>query len=136
MKLILVKCCILAVCTSFSAFSQTSHSQIIEAYGQERYQTLLNTNPGMIELLEAYVDHGVKLIDMNDKYLDRVPVNNIHLRSKSSESITVEEFIELFETEEFNPLNYSFFPNDSLQVFVLGATNKVLIIESQKNLLN
>lgn len=136
MKLNLVKCCIFAVCTSFSAFSQSDHSKIIEAYGQERYQTLLNTNPGMIELLDAYIDKGVKLIDMHEKYANEAQISSIALRSKSSLSISVEEFVEIFESETFNPLNYSFFPKDAIQIFVLGSTNKVLVIDSQKNLLN
>lgn len=95
-----------------------------------------NSNPGMIELLDNYIDHGIKLIDMHEKYVNEQLVSSIPLRSKDAHSISVEEFVNNYETEGFNPLLYSFFPSDVVQIFVLGATNKVLIIESQKNLLN
>ena len=136
MKLNLVTCCIIAVCACFSAFSQNNHSKIIEAYGEQRFQELLSSNPGMIDILDAYVDRGLKLIDLHDKYTAEKQITRVQIRSKNNESISVEEFVQLFDSEEFNPLHYSFFPSASVQVFVLGSTNKVLIIESQQNLLN
>lgn len=135
MKLNLSNLAVMVIFTVFSAFSQDHTNKIIEAYGQETFDHYQAQNPGLITLLNKYVDSGMQVVDSNPKYASAQVLNTIQIRSKSSETISIEDFLLAYSSGNFNPLTYGFFPTNELQIFVLGNSSKVLIIDSQSNLL-
>lgn len=115
---------LLATCS----WSQENHEKIKEAYGEEEYEQLSKSDPGFIYLLDAYISNGFLIAETNDKYADAAVLDVIPLRSKSEETISVSAFLEAYNSNDFNALNYKFFPGKEAQVYQLAGSDKVLII--------
>jgi hypothetical protein len=122
---------------SFSVFSQLSAEDKIKIfYGEEWYNREINENPQWIEILKLYVSNGFKIISTDHgKYNELIPINEIILTSKTSQTISIQQFLEEYERENFNPLFYQFLPTNGTQVFKLEGVDKIIYIESISYLL-
>ncbi len=123
---------------SFSALSQLSaEAKIKNHFGVDWYDREVLENNQWIEILKVYVTEGFKLISIQQgKYNELTPINEVKLNSKSNEAISIQQFINEYESENFNPLQYQFFPTIETQIIKLDGINKVIYIESISNLLN
>lgn len=117
-------------------YAQDNTAKIIDAYGQAEYDEMSNSNPGMITLLNKYVSYGMEVIDMNPKYNSEPILNEIQLRSKIEMSVPVTDFIADYNSANFNPLDYKFFPGTDVQIYRLTGTNKILLIHNQQTVLS
>jgi hypothetical protein len=122
---------------SFSVFSQLSAEEKIKNfYGEEWYNREINENPQWVEILKLYVSNGFKVISTDHgKYSELIPINEIILTSKTNQTITIQQFLEEYERENFNPLFYQFLPTNETQVFKLEGVDKIIYIESFSYLL-
>ncbi len=123
---------------SFYALSQLSaEAKIKNHFGVEWYDREVLENNQWIEILKVYVTEGFKLISIQQgKYNELTPINEVKLNSKSNEAISIQQFINEYESENFNPLHYQFIPTIETQIIKLDGINKVIYIESISNLLN
>ena len=134
MRLIIISATFILM--SASAFAQNNSAKIIEAYGQTRYEQMASTNPGAIELLGKYAEHGFDIVDTNPKYNDASELMQVALHSKTEETVSANEFMEDYNSGNFNILNYVFFPSNETQIYRIAGTNKVLIIYNQQSILS
>jgi len=118
-------------------FSQLNHTdKIIEVYGFEWFNQMNTNNPDVINLLDKYADHGFVVQELSsDKTTASDPLAAIPLRGKTGETITVLEFMNAYNSGDFNPLKYDFFPGNEMQTFSLEGTNLVIYILSQESIL-
>lgn len=131
----LLTLCALLTCT-FSIFGQTDgSSMIIAAYGQSHYNEMSATNPGQIELLEKFALQGFHVVLTNNKYETFTELTEIPLRSKSNGTVSIQDFLQAYDSGSFNPLMYGFFPGPETQVFKLHDTDRVVIIDGQSSIL-
>ncbi len=106
--------------------------KIIAFYGQQRFSEFQQSNPALLELLDKYIDHGFYIQDINpDKYLEFIPLSNIALNDKNGGFVSVSDFLASYNTPQFNPLNYTFFPTSEVQIFRLSGVNKIIYILPQ-----
>lgn len=134
MKKLLAFCAVF-VCT-FSVLGQTNGASMIKSvYGENHYNEMVSTNPGQIELLEKYAVHGFHIVDAEDKYNAFPELNEISLRAKSNSTITIQSFLQIYNSGSFNPLNYGFFPGAETQIFRLQGTDFVIVIDNQSSIL-
>lgn len=134
MKKLLLLCAIL-VCTCSSLAQSDGTSMILEAYGQNRYDEMSSSNPGQIELLEKYALFGFHILPSNDKYASFPELIEIPMRSKNGTTVSIQEFLQAFDSGSFNPLVYGFFPQNDIQLFRLQGTNRVVFIDRQSTIL-
>lgn len=134
MKKLLTLCAAIA-CTFLSVGQTDAASKIIAVYGQAHHDEMSATNPGQIELLEKYALHGMHVVPTNDKYDAFQVITEIPLRSKSNETVTIQDFLQAYDSENFNPLMYGFFPGAETQIFKLQGTDRVVLIDSQSIIL-
>lgn len=134
MKLFIVSASFILM--SMFSFAQNSAAKIVEAYGQVRYDQMASTNPGALELLGKFSSHGFDVSEMNPKYNNQTLLSQVNLRSKNSANVSVEEFMNDYNSGAFNILGYDFFPTNETQIFRLDGYNKVLIIYSQQSILS
>ncbi|MFN5912414.1 MAG: hypothetical protein ACK45H_13825 [Bacteroidota bacterium] len=122
----------------FSTAQNLVHSnKIIEAYGQEWFDRNATANPGILSLMDTYIAQGFFLEVIEDeKYTSFQSLDRIPLRSKSEEFISIEDFIDSYSSNDFNPLLYGFFPINSVQIFKLEGHNKIIRIQPQSTLIN
>ncbi len=117
--------------------AQLLHEQKIRAsYGDEYVNQMQSQSPGLITLLDKYIDHGfdVKEVDAG-KYNEMEAISTVPLRSKASGDASIQEFLSDFYGPIFNPLKYNFFPSQEFQVFKLAGTNKIIYILPQEVIL-
>lgn len=119
------------------SYSQVSTiEKIIAFYGEEWYQRENAENPQLISILNLYLEKGFKVVDVSPgKYNELTPLTEIKLASKTNQTISIQEFLSDFESENFNPLVYQFFPANETQVYKLEGIDKVIYIESFSYLL-
>lgn len=118
-------------------FSQLNNStKIVDFYGQERVTMMEQETPELLTLLDKYISHGFMVKDVSQgKYAEFVPLTTIQLSRKEGGEVTVEEFLTDFQSANFNPLNYKFFPGKDFQVFKLSGVNKIIYILPQETIL-
>lgn len=114
-------------------FSQNSDSLIVDVYGQANYLKWKSTDPALITLMKNYILEGISIQESNEKYNDSPMISQVKLKSKEESFVTIEEFLLDFNSHDFNPLKYEFFPNNSVQIFRIPG-NKIIVIENQTNL--
>jgi hypothetical protein len=123
------------MCT-FSLFGQADGISMIKSvYGQSHYDEMSSTNPGQIELLENYALHGFHVVPKNDKYNSFPELTAIPLRSKSNSTESIQAFLQAYGAGNFNPLIYSFFPGEEIQIFRLQGSDLIILIDSQATIL-
>jgi hypothetical protein len=116
---------------SISEAQTSATEKIISFYGVEWYNQQILDNQQMVDLLVAYVDRGFRIENVSPgKYSEVKPLTTINLTAKSGGSISIQQFIEEYENENFNPLLYQFFPTKDPQVFKLDGVDKIVYIES------
>jgi hypothetical protein len=114
-------------------FSQiTNDSKIVDFYGQERVDQMRNESPQLLNLLDKYISHGFKVEDVgHGKYLEFVPLTSISLTRKEGGEVSIESFLEDYQSTNFNPLNYEFFPTREYQIYKLSGVDKIIYILPQ-----
>lgn len=118
-------------------FSQLNNTtKIVDFYGQERVTMMEQETPELLTLLDKYISHGFMVKNVSHgKYAEFVPLTTIQLSRKEGGEVTVEEFLLDFESANFNPLNYKFFPGKDFQVFKLSGVDKIIYILPQETIL-
>lgn len=119
-------------------YSQSSAEQkIIAVYGENWYNTEKIENPGQILILTKYIESGFKVLDVSaTKFVDQPQISQIPLRSKNADFLPVQDFLNVYNQPDFNPLLLNYFPTDNIQIIKLANVSKVIYIESINNLLN
>ena len=119
------------------SYSQVSTIERIKAfYGEEWYQRENAENPQFITIINLYLEKGFKVIDVSPgKYNELTPLTEIKLASKTNQTISIQGFLSDYESGNFNPLVYQFFPANETQVYKLEGIDKVIYIESISYLL-
>lgn len=127
--------CALCVCAS-TVFGQSSATTMIkDVYGESHYSEMLTSNSGKLELLEKYALHGFHVVASEDKYDSFPELTEVALRSKVTSTVSVQSFLQAYNSGSFNPLMYSFFPGSEAQVFRLQGTDWVILIDNQETIL-
>lgn len=132
----IVSALILLCSVSFSfAQSPDNSSKIIEVYGASWFEQMSTDNPDVIALLNNYIAYGFEVIEVTPDKLENIKtLESIPLRSKSGGSVYAAEFIEDFNSDNFNLLIYDFFPRNETQYYHLDGTNFVIRIASQEEI--
>jgi hypothetical protein len=125
----------LSLATKLNA--QLLHEQEIRSsYGNEYFSQLQSHSPGILNLLDKYIDHGFHVKDIDPgKYQELEAISAIPLRAKGAGEVSIEQFLQELEGPNFNPLNYNFFPTNDVQIFKLSGSNKIIYILSQEAIL-
>lgn len=120
-----------------TAFGQLNNAdKITEVYGQEWLTETEANNPALLTLMDKYISFGFNVKNVSEgKYAEFVPMEFIPLSSKEGGTVTVEEFLTDFESENFNPLKYKFFPGKEFQIFKLKGVNKIIYLLPQESIL-
>jgi hypothetical protein len=129
---------LLTLCVSSFSFSQDlQHAdKIIEVYGQEWLEESEQNNPALVTLLDKYVNHGFYVKNVSEgKYSEFTPIESVPLLTKEGGAVTVQEFLQDYESTDFNPLKYKFFPGKDFQVIKLAGVNKIIYILPQDSIL-
>jgi hypothetical protein len=127
---------VVAVLISCAVYSQDATAKVIAVYGEEAYAEMASSNPGQLELLSKYSDWGLEVVPSNDKYDQAIELQNVPLRSKSANSVSVQEFLTAYNSVGFNPLMYGLFPSNEIQVFKLQGVDFAILIQTQQNILS
>lgn len=128
---------ILLLSIVFNADAQlTNEQKIIDVYGLEWVNQMKTDNPVLLQLFDKYVSYGfmVKAVSTG-KYSEFQPLEYIPLRSKSGGEVSVAEFLEDFNSDNFNPLKYAFFPTTDFQVFKLKDVDFIIYILPQQEIM-
>lgn len=118
-------------------FSQLNNSTLIlDFYGQERVNKMESETPELLTLLDKYISSGFMVKDVSEgKYSEFIPLTTIALSRKEGGEVSVEDFLLDYQSPNFNPLNYKFFPGKDFQVFKLSGVNKIIYILPQEIIL-
>jgi hypothetical protein len=122
----------------FVALSQelTNEAKILEVYGQEWVNARKVDQPDLLVLMDKYISHGFMVNDVSEgKYQEFEPLEFISLTTKNEQVVTVDEFLTDFGSSTFNPLHYTFFPTQDVQIFKLKGVNKIIYILPQSSIL-
>ncbi len=125
---------------SNNSFTQelANSDKIIQVYGQEWYDLRKSDNPDLLILMDKYVDHGfyVRTVSEGKYEQEQEPIELIPLTSKVESYVTVEQFLQEFDSPTFNPLRYRYFSTKEAQVYKLKGVNKIIYIIPQESILN
>lgn len=119
-------------------------SKLLVIYSQEQIEYLEDTNPQLLNYYMNFAEKGMKVETIvDDKYLTEIPqlsVITLHkMKSDASElieEISVQEFLNDYNSSEFNPLKYNLYPKQKRAYYYLAGTDKILIIESASKLID
>lgn len=119
------------------AFCQlTNPDKIIAIYGQQWLTETEASNPALLTLMDKYISYGFDVKNVSPgKYSEFVPLELIPLSAKGGGFVTIAEFLADFESGNFNPLKYKFFPGTDFQIFKLKGVNKIIYILPQESIL-
>lgn len=132
---------VLLVLGNFAYSQQINNSQkIIEVYGQEWYDQELLVNPSALVLLDKYIDHGFKVKTVSPGKHDddkiHAPISEVPLRSKTGETISVEQFVQESQSPDFNPLRYGYFPENKDHIYKLQGYDLIIYVYNQTTILS
>lgn len=122
----------------FIASSQelANEAKIVEVYGQEWVDARKIDQADLLVLLDKYISYGFMVKNVSEgKYQESEPMEFIPLTSKTEQFVTVGEFLTDFESPNFNPLHYKFFPTEDAQMIKLKGVNKIIYILPQSSIL-
>jgi hypothetical protein len=130
--------CLFVCCVSSFGFSQIENeTKIVEKYGQEWYETVRIESPNLLSLIDNYISHGFQVLTVDEiKYANFQPLEFIENSSKIGGFTSVEDFLIKYDSPNFNPLDYNFFPTSKSQVFKLKGINKIIYILPQDLILD
>lgn len=137
MKTLLLSFVMMLSCST--VFSQLRNEAKIEAvYGNEWLNRMKADAPDLLVLMDKYVEFGFSVRTVSEgKYeQEQTPIEQIPITSKGNEFISVEEFMQEADSEEFNPLRYNYFPTKEAQVYKLKGVNKIIYILPQEIILS
>jgi hypothetical protein len=120
-----------------TVFCQLINSdKITEIYGQEWLSETQTSNPALLTLMDKYITYGFNVKNVSEgKYAEFVPLEFVPLSAKEGGVVTVAEFLADFESANFNPLKYKFFPGKEFQVFKLKGVDKIIYLLPQESIL-
>jgi hypothetical protein len=114
----------------------TNPDKIIAIYGQQWLNETEANNPALLILMDKYISYGFDVKDVSPgKYAEIVPLELVPLSAKGGGFVTVQEFLSDFESSNFNPLKYKFFPGTDFQIFKLKGIDKIIYILPQESIL-
>lgn len=123
------------LCASVSYGQMTAAEKVKEIYGEQTCIEMETSNPGMLDVLEKYADHGIEVKpSTHGKYSNAELLTSIKLRGKVENSVSITEFLEDYDGGDFNPLKYEFFPSMKTEVYRLEGTTRLLVIKGQSSL--
>lgn len=113
-----------------------NENKIRSSYGDDYFTQLQTESPGVLTLIDKYIDHGFYVKDVDPgKYAELEAISEVPLRIKGAGSVTIEQFLQDVGSVNFNPLNYNYFPNNDVQIIKLFGTNKIIYILPQEVIL-
>jgi hypothetical protein len=118
------------------AFGQTGNvelNRINEVYGENYAENLKESNPGKLDFLMKYASTGFIVLHDNIKTKGVVEIEHIPLHEKGK-TVSIEEFLNILNNEQYNPLVFEWIPGMQPQIYKLGNTNYFICIPSQKQL--
>ena len=130
--------CLFALVVTTNAFSQTIENQqkIVDYLGQEKFDELLSANPSYLKFLDVKCSNGFDIIEMAPEKsqnfsvlteIEKIDPNQKY--SKTPNTISADEFVQLFENGNLNFLMYQLQGHKTqMTYFVLGNTGKVLMV--------
>lgn len=129
--------CFFMMADSLFAQSLKNTEKIIQIYGEEWYNLQASNGMTLLELMDKYIDFGFKVekVDHN-KYSELAPLTEVPLLSKNGSYISVQEFLDDYNSSNFNPLKYRFFPQDNIQVYKLNGADYIIYIIDQKTIMS
>lgn len=119
-------------------FSQLENQdKIVAAYGQEWFDLMQTESQEVLVLLDKYAEHGffVKKVSPG-KYEEFTPITSVPLRSKDNLTISIAQFMQEYESENFNELRYNYFPQQDFQVYKLDGVDAIIYILPQNIVLS
>ena len=119
-------------------FSQIVNSdKIIEFYGEERVAQWMNDDPSLLTLVDKYISYGFMVKTVSEgKYSEFTPLESVPLSAKTGGTVSVAEFLEDFQSDNFNPLKYKFFPQKDFQIYKLDGVDAIIYILPQDIILS
>jgi hypothetical protein len=106
-------------------------SEIIEVYGENWYEMRSQEQGNLLNLMDRYISWGFTVEEIPAvKYQDDIALREIPLVSKNGQTSSIDEFLEEYNSENFNPLKYYFFPQKEEQFYFLKDQNKIIRIKS------
>lgn len=129
--------CFFMMADSLFAQSLKNTEKIIQIYGEEWYNLQASNGMTLLELMDKYIDFGFKVekVDHN-KYSELAPLTEVPLLSKNGSYISVQEFLDDYNSSNFNPLKYRFFPQENIQVYKLNGADYIIYIIDQKTIMS
>lgn len=129
MKLVII---LFFISTWAVAQNNPTFTYVQEFLGQERYSEMVQSNPGLINDLSDRVNYGFQLIEMiPEKSSDFKPLNEIKLNFKEGSVLSNQEFVNLWESGDFNPLFLDLPQSKTENAYIhLVGTDRALIIYS------
>ena len=122
---------VIVTLSSTCAYSQQFQHQekLVEFYGQQRYDELLQVDPALLNLLDNYVDHGFYVKNVSPgKYAEFTPIQYVPLADKNGDSVSISDFLLDYNSQNFNPLKYAYFPIEQVQIFKMEGVDKIIYI--------
>lgn len=129
---------VILMLSCFVASSQelTNEAKIVEVYGQEWVDARKLDQADLLVLLDKYISFGFMVKNISEgKYQEFEPIEFIPLTSKIEQFVTVDEFLNDFESPNFNPLRYKFFPTVDAQMIKLKGVDKIIYILPQSSIM-
>ncbi len=114
---------------------QSTDTCISAVFGEEYLQNVKNSNPGLYRYFDGICQNGIRLEKAgNSKYSDAPVMARIPVRDPESpeKTISIDAFVEAYQSSDFNPLMYNLAPTDEYQVFRLAGTSYLLFIAPRK----
>lgn len=111
---------------------QTANPKILDAYGEKWTQIqITNNNNELLQFLTKYSEKGFFLEQVSiEKTFGITEISKIPTISKNNDSISISDFLVDYNSQNFNPLKYQFFPANEEQIFHLSGTNFIIRIKN------
>jgi hypothetical protein len=125
------------IVAKFTGNENSADLGVREFLGVERYEYMLQNNPGLISDLKLRFRFGVYLIDWNpEKQVPYKELENITLMFKEgNQSISTPDFVQQFMQGQINPLRIDLpFERSQQSFFILKNTGKALVMNSWENM--
>jgi hypothetical protein len=110
----------------------SAYPKVLDAYGEEWTQNqITNNNNELLQFLTKYSEKGFLLEQVSiEKTVGITEISKIPTISKNNDSISISDFLIDYNSQNFNPLKYQFFPANEEQIYHLSGTNFIIRIKN------
>lgn len=119
---------------SFSAIGfsqiQTTQEKVKDFLGEERFNEAKSSNPGLISFLEMKAENGFLLSESIEvKKSSYKKIDNVFFKK---EEISIDDFLDALDQDDFNFLHYTFPNHDSNMTthYLLGDSDILISVYS------